>query len=90
MKNRIVKGLVPFGMFALAIAGTFMTTSMGSADALAIVPGYIQTGNPLAPCQQTQISCDTDVHTEFCRMGSTRLYQLTAPNSCAAPLWKVD
>ena len=90
MKNRILKGLAPFGMFALAVAGTFMTTSMASAEALTLVNGYKQTGIPANPCEQTTVQCDTEVHDDFCRMGSTRLYRLTAPNSCVTPLWRIE
>ena len=90
MKNNLVKGLTRFGVFAIAITGAFMTTSMGRADVAPFVAGHIQTGNPFNPCQQSSVMCDVQVTSDLCRSGSTQLYQLTAPNACATTLWKIQ
>ncbi|PZR19103.1 MAG: hypothetical protein DI539_15130 [Flavobacterium psychrophilum] len=90
MKNNFLSGLTRLGVFAIAITGAFMTTSMGTADAPPFVPGHIQTGNPLNPCNQSSVTCDVEETAEVCRSGSTQLYRLTATNTCATTLYKIQ
>lgn len=89
MKNKMVKGFAPFGVFVVAIAGAFMTTSMGSTTALSQEQGYLHTGVPTDPCAAS-IMCENTETSDFCRVGTQRLYGLTAPKVCNKTLWRID
>lgn len=83
MKTKVLKLILPAVAFLLALGTAFATHSMANT---VDVPGYIQTGNPVQPCQVDKL-CST-VGTITCTSSSGQvLYQLQGIE-CTNPLFE--
>lgn len=92
MKTIFSKGFVaPMAVMILGGAGAFVTTSMGTTEALVEKPGY-HFVNEENPCQLENERCTTDQTGVICTYNGDQLYgkiNEESPDNCMLPLRKV-
>jgi hypothetical protein len=80
--------MAPLAVIILGGAGAFVTTSMGSTNALAQKNGYRYLSEQ-EPCHE-EIKCQTENNNVICTSGGNQLFEQTSPNSCDVPLYKIQ
>lgn len=90
MKAIILKKMMPFAVFVLAIFGAFATTSMQSTseEEMVSINGYVaEPGNPCA----IQVKCD-DQGTEVCHLrddvAEPQAFAQDSPTTCAQEVYR--
>lgn len=91
--NNLKRFTAPLAVVILGGVGAFFTASMGSANTVDERPVYrfISQQNP---CQQEEVTCQTEQADEICSLGTTQLYgkvnEENPNNNCNLRMYKVS